>query len=107
VLSRHVEPGRTIQPCQVLLLATVASEVQSKPLNLLNPKSNKVNGQDACEITVREIQRRLKEMQGAEISPTLISPVTDGVGHMEKPCTHEHFKRCTPWPTWTAHGFLA
>lgn len=84
MLSRHVEPGCTIQPCQVLLLATVASEVQSKPLNLLNPKSNKVNGQDACEITVREIQRRLKEMQGAEISPTLISPVTDGVSHMAK-----------------------
>jgi hypothetical protein len=35
-------------------------------------------------MTVREIQQHLTEMYGAEVSPTLISTVTDGDGVMDE-----------------------
>jgi len=34
-------------------------------------------------MTVREIQQHLTEMYGTEVSPTLISTVTDGVSWMK------------------------
>jgi putative transposase len=39
----------------------------------------------ACDIAVREIQGHLEEMYGSEVSPSLISAVTDAVSDQVKP----------------------
>lgn len=40
---------------------------------------DKILSLSACGMTVREIQQHIEETYGAEISPTLISSVTDAV----------------------------
>jgi len=44
-----------------------------------NPGGNARNGKSKKGMTVREIQSHLEEMYGTEVSPTLISSVTDAV----------------------------
>jgi len=52
-------------------------------------------------MTVREIQAHLEEMYGAEVSPSLISSVTDAVVDEVKAWLPGRSIRCTRSSTWT------
>ena len=54
-------------------------------------------------MTVREIQAHLQEMYGAEVSPTLISSVTDAVMDEAKAWQARPLEGCTRSLIWTAH----
>lgn len=52
-------------------------------------------------MTVREIQSHLGEMYGTEVSPTLISSVTDAVAEEVKTWQSARWMRCIPSCIWT------
>jgi len=56
-----------------------STEKAFEPLQSQAAAVDPMFGQGAFEMTVREIQSHLQVMYGAEASPTLISPVTDGI----------------------------
>ena len=53
-------------------------------------------------MTTREIQGHLQEMYGTEVSPSLISAVTDAVSEEVKPGRPARWMRCIRSCIWTA-----
>jgi putative transposase len=62
---------------------------------------DKIVSMYARGMTTREIQGHLQEMYGVEVSPTLISEVTDGVMEEVKAWQSRPLSRCTPSFIWT------